>query len=314
MEEKKLNFYELVIIGAGPAGLSASVYASRFGIKHLVFGGLVGGTISEAHWVDNYLGIEDIGGSNLSQRFIGHAKKYGTEILSGIVSQIKLKKEKNFFEITFNENKKILAKTILLATGSKRKKMGIKGEDTFLGKGVSYCATCDGFFYKNKTICVIGGANSAVSAAVYLSEIAKKVFLIYRKNNLSAEEFWKNKAEKNEKIEILYNLNVVEILGEKKVEGVRLDKAHQGEGTLDLDGVFIECGSDPRVDLTEGLGIEKDETGFIKIKKDGQTSASGIWAAGDITDGSNKFFQVITAAAEGAIAAKSIYNYLRKNN
>ena len=307
-EEQK---YELVIIGAGPAGLSASIYASRFGISHVVFGGLMGGTISEAHLVDNYLGIEDVGGFELSQRFFKHAKKYGVEIFTSLVNKIN-KKENDFFEVTFDGEKKILTKAILLATGTKRKKIGIKGEDEFFGKGVSYCATCDGFFYKNKRVGIIGGANSAVSAAVYLSDIAQEVFLIYRKDVLPAEEYWVKIVKENKKIKILYKSNVVEVFGEKRVEGVKLDKDFEGKKELQLDGLFIECGSDPRVDFTEDLGIEKDETGFVKIKKGCETSVSGVWAAGDITDGSNKFFQVITAAAEGAIAAKSIYNYLRK--
>jgi thioredoxin reductase (NADPH) len=310
MEDK--NTYELAIIGAGPAGLSASVYASRFGVKHVVFGGLMGGTISEAHVVDNYLGIEDINGLKLSQKFLKHAKKYGTEIIPDAIKKIE-KKADTFFEIDFNGDKKIFAKTILLATGTKRKKIGIKGEDEFLGKGVSYCATCDGFFYKDKVVGVIGGANSAVSAAIYLAEIARKVYLIYRKDNLPAEEYWTKLLAKNEKIETLYNLNVVEILGEKKIEKVKLDGAYEGKNEIVLDGLFIECGSDPRIDFTEDLGTEKDKEGFIKIQKDGATSVQGVWAAGDITDGSNKFSQVITAASEGAIAAKSIYNYLRKN-
>jgi len=310
MEEK--NTYELAIIGAGPAGLSASVYASRFGIKHVVFGGLMGGTISEAHIVDNYLGIEDMSGMELSQNFIKHAKKYGTEIISDAVKKIE-KKADDSFEIFFNGDKKMFVKTVLLATGTKRKKIGIKGEEEFSGKGVSYCATCDGFFYKNKIVGVVGGANSAVSAAVYLAEIAQKVYLIYRKDKLPAEEYWTKLLAKNKKIETLYNLNVVEIVGEKKIEKVKLDGMYDGKSEIALDGLFIECGSDPRADFTVDLGTEKDKGGFIKIQKDGATSALGVWAAGDITDGSNKFSQVITAASEGAIATKGIYNYLRKN-
>jgi thioredoxin reductase (NADPH) len=304
------NNYDLVIVGAGPAGLSASIYASRFGIKHLVFGGLMGGTISEAHLVDNYIGMEDINGSTLSQKFYRHAKKYGTEILASLVS--KIEKKEDLFEITFDGEKKILARAVLLATGTRRKKIGIKGEDEFFGKGVSYCATCDGFFYKNKRIGVIGGANSAVSAAVYLSDIAQEVFLIYRKDILPAEEYWVKMAKENKKIKILYNTNVVEVFGEKKVEGVKLDKDFEEKRELKIDGLFIECGSNPSVDFADNLGIEKDETGFVKIQKGCETSVPGVWAAGDITDGSNKFFQVITAAAEGAIATKSIHNYLKK--
>jgi thioredoxin reductase (NADPH) len=310
---QKEDLYELVIIGAGPAGLSASVYASRFGIKHIVFGGLAGGIVSEAHLVDNYLGIEDISGFDLSQKFLKHAKKYGTEIIPGIVKEVK-RVEKNLFEVIFSD-KKILTKTILLAAGTKRKKLGIKGEDTFFGKGVSYCATCDGFFYKNKVVGVVGGGNSAVSAAVYLADIAQKVYLINKTKNFLAEEYWIKLAKKNEKIAIFQNSKIKEIFGEKRVEGVILENELQKkEEKIMLNGIFIECGSDPNMDFGDILGAEKDEMGFIKISSGGETSATGVWAAGDITNGSNKFFQVITAAAEGAIAAKSIYNYLRKTS
>jgi thioredoxin reductase len=145
-----------------------------------------------------------------------------------------------------------------------------------------------------------------------LSDIAQDVFLIYRKDKLPAEEYWIKKIENNKKIKILYNSNVVEIFGRDRIEGIRLDRDFAGKKELHVDGLFIECGSNPSVDFADNLGIEKDETGFIKIQKGCETSVCGIWAAGDITDGSNKFFQVITAASEGAIAAKSIYNYLRK--
>lgn len=311
MREK--NSYELIIIGAGPAGLSASIYASRFGVKHIVFGGLFGGMITEAHLIDNYPGIEDVSGIDFSQKLIKHAKKYGTEISPAIVRKIQKKGELDF-EITLDQNNVLHTKTVLLATGTKRKKLGIKGEDAFLGRGVSYCATCDGFFYKNKTVAVVGGSNSAVSAAVYLADIAEKVYLIYRKDKLRAENYWVELAEKNKKIEILYNLNVVEVLGEERIKKIKLDRMFKDKNELLADGLFIECGSDPNVDFVKDLEIETDGTGFIKIKKDSSTSISGVWAAGDITDGSNKFFQVITAAAEGAIAAKSIHGYLRKSS
>lgn len=310
MQEKKN--YELIIIGAGPAGLSASIYASRFGIKHVVLGGLPGGTISTTHLIDNYLGIEDVSGFEISKHFIQHAKKYGTEIISEMVEKIE-KRENNLFEITLRSGKSLLARTVLLALGTQQKKAGIKGEKEFFGKGVSYCATCDGFFYKNKTVGVLGGTNSAVSAAVYLAEIAQRVYLIHKKDKLAAEEYWVNLAEKNEKIEILCNFDVVEILGEKKVERLKLSNFYKNKEELPVDGIFIECGSGPSGDLKENLGIERDATGFIKIQKNGATSVPGIWAAGDITDGSNKFPQVITAASEGAIAAKGIYDYLREN-
>lgn len=304
MEENKI--YDLIIIGAGPAGLSASIYASRYGIKHLVVGGLLGGQISSTHLIDNYPGIEDATGFEFSQKFSNHAKKYGVEILPKIIKNIQ--KNNSDFEIEMEGGEKISAKTIILATGTKHRKLNIKGEEEFSGKGVSYCATCDGFFYKNKVVAVVGGNDSAAGAAVYLADIAEKVYIIYRKDKLRAEPYWVNLIEKNNKVEVIYNTNILEILGDKKIEKVILDNKKE----LVVDGLFIEAGSDPSFEFAKNLGINTDENGYIKINSDCSTNIDGVWAAGDITDGSDKFRQVITAASEGAIAARSAYNFLKK--
>ncbi|HAT73756.1 MAG: Thioredoxin reductase [Candidatus Moranbacteria bacterium GW2011_GWF2_36_839] len=310
MEEKEI--LDLIIIGAGPAGLSASIYASRYGVEHKIVGALLGGQISETHKIDNYPGMEDMSGFEFSQKWGNHAKKYGVEILPELVE--KINKENNIFSITL-ANKNILhTKTIILATGTKKRKLNITGEKEFIGKGVSYCATCDGFFYKNKTVGVIGGSDSAATATLYLADLAEKVYLIYRKKELRAEPFWVNLIKNNKKIEVLYETNVVEILGEQKLEKIKLDKAHNNSNELNLDGLFIEAGSDPAVEYFSELEIELDENGYIKIQKTGATNVLGIFAAGDITNGSDKFRQVITAASEGAIAARAVYNFLKKNN
>lgn len=302
--------YQLVIIGAGPAGLAASIYASRYGISHAILGSILGGQISETHLIDNYPGMEDMSGFEFSQKWGRHAQKYGVEILPKRVRAIK--KTENAFEAEIDGGEKFIAETILLATGTKRRKLDIKGEETFTGKGVSYCATCDGFFYKNKTVAVVGGSDSAAGAALYLADIAEKVYLIYRRDKLRAEPHWVKLIEKNRKIEVIYNTNIIEISGENKVEKVILDKPYKERSEIKTDGIFIEAGSDPNIDFAKDLGIEVDEDGYVKINSDASTSMPGVWAAGDITDGSDKFRQVITAAAEGAIAARSIYKYLKK--
>ena len=310
--ETEDKIYNLIIIGAGPAGLSASIYASRYGVEHKIVGALLGGQISETHKIDNYPGMEDMSGFEFSQKWGNHAKKYGVEILPELVE--KINKENNIFSITL-ANKNILhTKTIILATGTKKRKLNITGEKEFIGKGVSYCATCDGFFYKNKTVGVIGGSDSAATATLYLADLAEKVYLIYRKKELRAEPFWVNLIKNNKKIEVLYETNVVEILGEQKLEKIKLDKAHNNSNELNLDGLFIEAGSDPAVEYFSELEIELDENGYIKIQKTGATNVLGIFAAGDITNGSDNFRQVITAASEGAIAARAVYNFLKKNN
>jgi len=305
---------DLIIIGAGPAGLAASIYASRFALSHIVIGSVIGGQIGETHLIDNYPGIEDKSGLEFVQKWEKHAKKYGVKILPTQVRSIKKSSNfSTFFELGLENGEKLKAKTILLATGTKKRKLNILGEDNFIGKGVSYCATFDGFFYKNKIVGVIGGSDSAAVAALYLVDIAQKVYLIYRKNQLRCEPYWIKLIEKNNKIKVIYETNVIELKGKEKLQKVMLDKPYQNKKELNLEGLFIEAGSVPAFDYAKGLGIDMDKDGYIKIKKDGVTSVSGIWAAGDITDGSDKFCQVITAAAEGVIAVRKISQWLKKN-
>lgn len=300
----------MVIIGAGPAGLAASIYAARYGIRHLVIGSLPGGQITESHLIDNYPGIEDATGFEFAQKWTHHVQKYGTQIQPGKVKGVR--KNGSEFEVELDNQEKIKTRTLLLATGTKRRQLNIPGEEKFKGKGVSYCATCDGFFYKNKTVAIIGGNDSAAGAAVYLADIAERVYLIYRGEKLRAEKHWVDLIEKNPKITVIYKTNVSEIAGQNKVEQIKLDQPYAGKQELAVNGLFIEAGSDPLVELAQGLAAELDQDGYVKIGKDSATSVPGLWAAGDITDGSDKFRQVITAAAEGAIAARSIANYLKK--
>ena len=302
--------FDLIIIGAGPAGLAASIYASRYGIKHLIVGQILGGQISETHQIDNYPGMEEMSGLEFSRKWEKHVKKYGAEIVSVHVKGIK--KAGNLFEIDLENNEKYESRAVLLATGAKRRTLNIPGEKEFIGKGVSYCATCDGFFYKNKTVAVIGGSNAAAGAALYLANLCQKVYIIYRKSELRAEPYWVNLIKKSKNIEVVYDTNVLEISGGEKLEKIMLNKGYNGEKELKIDGLFIEIGSDPDIDYTGGMEIETDSDGYVKISSKGETSVAGIWAAGDITDGSDKFRQVITAAAEGAIAARGVFNWLKK--
>jgi len=303
--------YDLVIVGAGPAGLNASVYASRYGLKNLVIGELPGGLTTNTHEIGNWLGEEKITGFEFAQKAVSHVKNLGTEIKSTLIDQIKKNKD-GTFELLLADSNVIQAKTILIATGSKHRKLGVSGEKELLGKGVSYCATCDGFFYKDKTVGIIGGSDSAVSAAVYMADIAKKVYLIYRKDKLRAETFWVRSIEKSKNIEVIYNTNVKEVYGKDRVEKVILDNLYKSKDELKLAGLFIEIGFIPSTALVENLGVELDADGHIKVEDNGKTTTAGVWAAGDITTGSNKFKQIITAAAEGAICANSIQKYLKR--
>jgi len=303
--------YDLAVIGAGPAGLSASVYASRYGIKNIIIGEIPGGLPNETHEIGNWLGTPKISGYEFSQLALEHAKILGASITTAKVDQI-TEQEENF-ELLLSNGEKIKARTILLAMGTRHCHLGIQGEESLLGKGVSYCATCDGFFYKKKTVAVVGGNDSAAEASLYLADIADKVYMIYRKEKIRTEDFWAKSIEKNSKIEIICNTNIKEIRGKEKLEEVLLDNPYQNSETLKIGGLFIEIGLEPSTDLIKKLDINLDEEGHIKIESDGRTTKKGIWAAGDITNGSNKFKQIVTAAAEGAIAARSIQQYLKNN-
>lgn len=305
-----LDIYDLIIIGAGPAGYAASIYASRFKFKNLVIGEISGGLASEAHLIENYPGFIEITGRDLMEKFRQQAEHFGGKVFNDNV--VEIKKNKNEFKIKTRSEKYFSARALILALGSSYRKLNIKGEKEFLGKGVSYCPTCDGPFFKNKVIAVIGGADSAVMAAIHLSEFAKKVYLIYRREKLRAEPIWTERAQLSKKIEIIYQINVLEIQGRDKVEKLILDKPYQGKNELEVSGVFVEIGSVPNTVLIKDLGLISDKEGFINIKEDGSTSVSGVFAAGDVTTGSGKLRQVITAAAEGAIAAKAAYNFLKK--
>jgi len=301
--------YNLIIIGAGPAGLAASIYASRYKIKHLVLEGLTGSQLEEAHLVENYPGFISIKGTDLIAKFKEHAEKFGAEIISQDARGIKRLKD-GTFEVTTGEHKTYQTKTIIFALGMKRRKLNIPGEEELLGKGVSYCAVCDATFFKNKTVAVVGGSNSAAMAAVHLAEFAKKVYQIYRKDKLRSEPVWTDRVLENKKIEVIYGTNVTEVLGKDKVEKIKLDSPYQSKEELPLDGLFIEVGHMPQVALVKQLNVDLDEEGYVKIKPDGSTSVQGVYAAGDITNSSNKLQQALTSMSEGIIAVTSIFRYL----
>ncbi len=302
------EIYDLIIIGAGPAGLTASIFASRYKIKHLVIGNPFTSQVAEAHLIENYPGFQSISGLELIKKFVDQVKKYNVEILNENVLEIK---KENFFKIKTESGKIYQSKSLIIASGAEKKRLLVPGEKEFLGKGVSYCATCDAPFYKNKIVAVIGGANSALSAALLCASYAKKVYLIYRKKEFRAEKILQERIKKNKKIIPIFKTNVTKIEGKDKLEKIILDKKYQGKEELKVDGLVIEIGSEPLSKLVKNLGVKLDKDGLIKIKKDCSTNISGIFAAGDITTGSNKFRQIITACAEGAISALSVYKYLK---
>jgi thioredoxin reductase (NADPH) len=304
--------YDLAIIGSGPAGLSASIYASRYGISNVVIGGISGGLTTQTHEIGNWLATEKIAGYEFATKATEHVKSYEkAHMINALVDDIQEKEGK--YLLFLNNGEKIEAKTLIMAMGTKHRHLGIPGEKEFAGKGVSYCATCDGFFYRGKTVAVVGGNDSAAGAAVYLGDIAEKVYLIYRGEKLRCESFWGEAINKNSKIETLFMTNVKEIKGQDKVEELILDASYKNSETIKAEGIFVEIGSDPSTELVKNLQIDLDAGGYITIDTSGRTSRKGVWAAGDITNGSDKFKQIVTAAAEGAIAAHSVQEFLKKN-
>ncbi len=301
--------YDLIIVGSGPAGLTASVYASRYRVNHLVIGELLGGLAGESHKICNFPSEIEIPGMELVQKMQKHAEHLGAEIVADKIIDIT---RKNDLFIAKTQNKKeFTSKTILLASGTERRKLNLKKEKEFLGKGLSYCATCDAMFYRGKTVAVIGGSDSATSAAVYLAKVAKKVYQIYRRAELRGEVAWIEQAKADPKIEIIYNTNLVELLGQEKLNAIKLDQAYKKQTEISVDGLFIEVGFEPNTVLADKLNLKLDEKYHIIVGPGQTASEDGIWAAGDITTNSNSFKQVITACAEGAVAAENIYKYLQ---
>jgi len=300
--------YELAIIGAGPAGYSAAIYAVRAGIKTLVLDkGFGGGLAAVSPNIENYPGFESISGMDLVEKMKKHASKYTNINLNEEVKEIK----KSNDEFTIKTNKQSYkAKAIILCLGTEYRKLNAPGEKGLSGKGVSYCATCDGFFFKDKKVAVVGGGNSALIEAIYLRQIGcKEVYLIHRRDQLRAEKSYENEA-KEKQVKIMLNKVVEKINGEQKVEQLSLkDTATGKKSKIEIDGIFISIGEMPQNDLAKKLQVELDEKGFIIVDDHQRTNVKGVYAAGDITGGLR---QVVTACAEGAVAALSSTRVLGK--
>ncbi|MFH1840689.1 MAG: FAD-dependent oxidoreductase [Candidatus Shapirobacteria bacterium] len=303
--------YDLIIVGAGPAGLTASIYASRYRLSNLVVGQQLGGTITLAHKVENFPGFESISGLELAQKMANQAKKLGGEIILAGVDRIE-KGEKGYrAHEDGGENRVWKAKTLIITTGTRRRKLEIPGEKEYLGRGVSYCTNCDAPFFKDKVVAVVGGSDAAVSGAIHLSGFAGLVYLIYRKDQLRAEPMWNQQAVGNSKIKVIYKTNVIRIIGEERVGSVELDKEYLGKKELAVDGVFIEIGGTPGSNLLARLGGKTDKAGFVIVDEKMATNLPGVFAAGDFTNQSKYLSQAIIACAQGATAAFSAFKYDR---
>lgn len=306
--KSKMENYDIVILGAGPAGLAAAIYAGRYGFKTVVISRDIGGSANLADKIENYPGYEG-SGIDLMLKFFKQAKQQGIEFLNDDILEIK--KEKSRFIIT--ATKKIInAKAVIIALGTKRRKLNIPGEDKFFGRGVSYCATCDGAFFKGKTVAVVGGGDAACKAMLLLSNIAEKVYVIYKGNKESCEYAYRKRLEEKKNIEFFYNSTPIEIRGKERVSEFIIEaggKKIPKEEKIKVDGVFIEIGSLPVSDIAKMLKIKIDKEDYILVNKEMKTDVLGVFAAGDIVKSELK--QVVMAASQGAMAAKSAGDYLQ---
>jgi len=300
MTAKAKKDYEVIIIGGGPAGLSAGIYTSRARLSSLLIEmGVVGGRITDAELVENYPGFaEGVSGAELGQLMQKQAAKYGLNIVNAEVTGLELKKDKKVVKTTkgnFN------AKVVIIASGSERGKLGIPGEKQLTGKGVSYCATCDAPFFKEKPVAVVGGGNAAISEALHLAKFASHVIVIHRRNQLRATRIMEEKARAEAKIEFLWDTVAEKIEGKDEVKRLKLRQVKTGkQSILDVTGVFVAVGLKPSTDFVKGV-LPLDKAGYIITSDRMETKIPGIFAAGDIRQHSPR--QAITAAGDGATAA-----------
>ncbi len=298
--------YDMVVIGGGPAGLSAAIYCARYKLKSILFSKTIGGLAATAHRICNFPSYHEIKGPELMHRFTTHAQELGAEIIYEEVTKL----EKNGKEfIVATDNGKYKCKKIIYAGGTIRTRLNVPGEGKFLGRGVSYCTTCDAAFFKNKKVGVVGGSDAALTSALLLSEYNNDVYIIYRGSDFSkGDPTWIESVKKNKKIKAIFSEEITEIIGNKNVEKIRLKSGIE----MKMDGIFVEIGSTPDMHILNHLKISVDERGYIIVDKEQKTNVYGLFSAGDITDG--KLKQIVTAAAEGAIAAYSAYKEINQEN
>lgn len=301
---EQLNF-DTIILGGGPAGLSAAIYAARGAVSTAIIDkNMFGGQPSNYLELENYPGFQVVGGYDLMEKFEEHADKFGVQKFP----MQEIEKVDLNTKTIYTKDHIFNAKTIIIATGAQPMNLGVKGENEFIGRGVSYCAVCDGAFYKDKIVTVVGGGNSAVEEAIYLTKFAEKVYIIHRREELRADKIIQEKAFKNQKIEFVWNSIVKEINGSNVVNSITIDDVKTGDtNIINTDGVFPYIGIIPNIDYFNGQ-IEQDKNGFIITDTTMATSVNGVFAVGDVRN--TPLRQVITAASDGAIGACYAVKYI----
>ncbi len=306
------ELFDVLIVGQGASGFAAALYAARYQMRPVVFGAIFGGETATGGLIENYPGYPEIDGFDLMMKFREQAEKYEVPIISeDVVSAVQLD---DCFEVTTNEGNVHTGASIVLAVGRERRRLGLEHEGEWTGKGVSYCSTCDAPMHRGNAVGVVGGGDAAVKGAVLLSKYADKVYVIYRRDRFTRPEAANlRQLEASPNVETLFSTAVVGLTGENGLSGVVLDRPYEGSAELALDGIFIEIGADPRVDLAKQLGLELNGIEEIVVDQFGKTRVEGVFAAGDVTNASGELKQTITAAAQGAAAATSAYEYVSKH-
>ena len=303
------KIYDTLIIGGGPAGYTAALYAARAGLSCAVIEKMAaGGQMALTDIIDNYPGFDEgVDGFTLGMRMQNGAQRFGTETLYASVIDVDLTGK---IKKVLTDSGEMLARTIIIASGANPRELGIRGESALVGKGLHYCAHCDGRFYKDKTVIVVGGGNSAVSDALYLSGLAKKVILVHRRDTLRATKIYHEPLMKAENIQFVWNSRITDFLSGDKLNGVRIENIKTGEqSTIECDGLFVSIGRKPATDFLRGA-VELDENGYAIADESTKTSVDGVFAAGDVR--TKILRQVVTAAADGAVAAHYAEEYLTR--
>ena len=305
----KDNYYDVVIAGQGAAAFAAGLYAARYQIKSLIIGETFGGETATGGLIENYPGYPEIDGFDLMLKFKEQVEKYDVPIIDDKVDSVK--KQENLFQVKTFGGEMFSAGTVILAVGRNRRTLNLKNEEEWVGRGVSYCSTCDAPMHKNNVVAIVGGGNAAVEGALLLSRYASTVYLIYRKEEFTRPEpISLQQLNQSKNIKQVMSTNVTQLNGVDGLDSMSIDKEYNGVSEIDVDGIFIEIGADPRVEIPNQLKLELNEKNEVIVDSEMRTNVEGIFAAGDLCNSSGDLKQTITAASQGAIAATSTYHYI----
>lgn len=302
--------YDVVVIGAGPGGMTAAMYASRANLSVLMLDrGIYGGNLNNTATIENYTGFKSIKGPDLAQQMYDGSTQFGAEYAYGTVTKVEVNAD-GTKTVTTDMDEQFTAKAVVIATGSEQRHLGVPGEEEFSGRGVSYCAVCDGAFFKDKPLIVVGGGDSAVEEGMYLANLASQVTVLVRGDHLRAQPMLQDEAMKNDKMKFIFNTSVTEIVGDDtKVTGVKTHNNQTGEdGTMDADGIFIYVGNVPMTKQFASLSI-LDDAGWVKTDNTMKTTVPGIFAVGDVRE--TPLRQIATAVGDGSIAGQQVYQYIQ---